>query len=136
MKTIKPLLILSLLFSFALISCNDDDQEPIVLQDSDLIGKWKLTEIYSDPGDGSGTYEPTDFDKTLEFSLDGQLTVTNGTICYINTSTTEDTTETYSIDGDTITTASCKVLFNFEGRNLVIGQYCIEGCGEKYIKVN
>ena len=106
------------------------------MQDSDLIGKWKLTEIYSDPGDGSGTYEPTDFDKTLEFSLDGQLTVTNGTICYINTSTTEDTTETYSIDGDTITTASCKVLFNFEGRNLVIGQYCIEGCGEKYIKVN
>jgi len=38
--------------------------------EADLISKWKLIEMYSDPGDGSGDFETVSSNKTVSFYSD------------------------------------------------------------------
>ena len=106
---------------------------------NDLVGKWKLIEVYSDPGDGSGTYNPVESDKTVEFKNNGRF-ISNGKMCYIEIEPTEGSKGSYSIEDNTLTPDNCEMEFNlpFElnGNKLTISYFCIEGCGEKYEKVN
>ena len=135
------LFILSLIF----INCASDDTKP---KDADepLLGKWKIIERLVDPGDGSGTFQSIDSERTIEFFNNATVTV-NGVMCYMATEVSSHTTGTYvSIfgsdfnDGE-ITPPDCnydgaKVWYKISGANLILWYQCIEGCGEKYIKVN
>ncbi|UOB18073.1 hypothetical protein [Abyssalbus ytuae] len=124
-----------LLFSLFFLYCSNSDNEQV--ENSDITGKWKLTEYLADPGDGSGTFKPTEIFKTMEFSENGNLTITNGTICVLNFEEEPPQINlSYTIEDNKIITDECEVFYEFQNNNLIIWQPCIEGCGEKYIKTN
>ena len=72
-KTMKQTLLLTVVIFF-IIGCEKSKQ----VENNSLVGKWKLTESYADPGDGSGTWQPADAAHPgyLEFKTDGTVIIT------------------------------------------------------------
>ncbi|XCF07480.1 hypothetical protein ABI125_06380 [Tamlana crocina] len=109
------------------------------------MGQWKLIEQLMDPGDGSGTFQPVTSNRVFEFFSDGSVTV-NGDMCYITTEIGDKTTGSYVEtsesdwnDGE-ISPPDCsfedtKIYYQIEGENLILWYQCIEGCGQKFIKI-
>lgn len=130
MKLLIPMIIFILL-----ISCDSKEIEP----QNDLVGKWRLIEVYADPGDGSGTFNPVSSSKTIEFKNNGRF-VSNGQMCYIEIVPTDGSKGSYSFDNKTLVPDNCEfefeLPFELNGNELTISYFCIEGCGEKYEKVN
>ena len=60
------------LFSILLVvSCkNDDDNVQFQPSYTNPVSHWQLIEIYADPGDGSGDFNPVDSNKTITFYSD------------------------------------------------------------------
>lgn len=58
----------------ALIACKEPVQEPVV-QNNGLIGKWKLTETYNDPGDGSGKWMKAKEAFVLDIKTDSTVSI-------------------------------------------------------------
>lgn len=113
-------------------SCNNDDGSNA---DVDLIGNWKLVEVYSDPGDGSGNFEAVDSEKTIEFKIDGTLSA-NGELCVLNSDANTPVNGTFSVSDFTINTPNCLTLtFEQNGNALIISIPCIEPCLAKYRKI-
>ena len=129
--------ILTLVFAILLYSCSDTDNKTT---DSALIGKWKLTEILMDPGDGSGTFHPVNSKKITEFHSDGTIT-SNGSICMASVETNVPGSGTYSLADSTIHSADCakglplNTTFKMSGASLIISYPCDEPCREKYLKI-
>ncbi|MDD3788879.1 MAG: hypothetical protein PHO94_09315 [Petrimonas sp.] len=86
----KKILVL-LIFCGVLFSCDKSDDT----ENTELIGKWKLTEVLADPGDGSGTFHKVSSNKTIEFQPNGAIT-SNGSICEMLGETTIPSSGTYS----------------------------------------
>lgn len=125
--------ILLLLMSSLLFSCNKNDQE---LAPASLAGTWKLTEMLQDPGDGSGTFQPVDSNKKIEFISDNKVT-SNGILCDMSINSDTFTTGSYSEATKTINPSDCQNLtINYEvnANSLILSYRCIEGCKAKYIK--
>ena len=53
-------LILFFAIGASLQACTEEETD-------DLRNKWKLIEVLADPGDGSGTFQPVESDKTISF---------------------------------------------------------------------
>ncbi|NRD21498.1 hypothetical protein HNV08_15695 [Winogradskyella eckloniae] len=124
-------LVYILLVIITLVSCSDDDTE-----DADLIGNWKLIEVLSDPGDGNGTFQDIDSEKTITFFEDGTFSSTES-IC--NSATTDDLYIGVYTDSN-LTPDNCSDsgwAYNFviDGNTLILSYPCIEPCKEKYIKL-
>ena len=121
-----------------LFSCkNDDDNAPE--NNSSVIGTWKITAIYLDPGDGSGDFEDVTSAKKVSFYGDGTVSST-GSLCEISNSSEMGTSGTYSLTNGSITIPDCanpnySTSFELIDSNLIISYLCIEGCKEKYVKV-
>lgn len=72
-----------ILFMLLMIfSCTTKEAKPDI-KNQDLIGKWKVIEQLADPGDGSGTFNPIESDRTIQFFSDGTITI-NGDLCYMS----------------------------------------------------
>lgn len=54
-------ILLSIIIILALSCCSTTDDD----KDRELVGEWKLIEILSDPGDGSGTFKTVNSEKKL-----------------------------------------------------------------------
>lgn len=120
------------------IACNNDDDNQTVV-DGTILGEWALMEVLADPGDGSGTFQPVQSNKTLTFNSNGEVT-SNGNICTINDETTVATNGTYSEDNHTITGncsfAAYPITYEIDADdNLILNHPCIEACGEKYVRI-
>ena len=119
-----------------LISCNsDDDLSP----NTDLVGEWELIEVLADPGDGSGTFQAVESDKTIIFHQDGTIT-SNGTICNLSIQTNNPTSGTYSFTDSTFNSPDCndseyEYQFEHNGNILIVFYPCIEPCQAKYRKM-
>lgn len=120
-------ILLLVLVAFTFAACKKD------VQNSGLVGKWKLTEYLADPGDGSGTWQPADPSNPqyIEFKKDGTVnyssTATNSSARYEITS---DSTMTFFSDaGDS------PFRYQLSGNALSLTPPCIEPCGQKYIRV-
>lgn len=127
-------MILCMICSITTLSCDEQKESP-----AGLTGEWQLTEILADPGDGSGTFRPVDNNKTLTFYANGEVTATNGTLCGMDISATGNQTGTYTVENDRIRLDQCETagfLYEIERNELIIWYHCIEGCGEKYRRVN
>jgi hypothetical protein len=129
---VKRFLLLFLLIG--LLSCSKDGD------DADLIGEWKLVEAYVDPGDGSGGFQPVESKKVVKFYANGEIW-SNGSLCMVFDDTTGPSRGTYSFADSTITVKKCgdykprvNPYFRIEGKYLIIHYFCMEGCGEKYVK--
>lgn len=135
MKKLLLLLMTATLFT----SCNNDDDAPT--QEVSLIGNWRLIELLADPGDGSGTFQPITSDKTLTFNSNGEIT-SNQSLCNLLNNDPTSNSGTYSTITGNINVPSCfnnsplSIGFEISNEgNLIIAYPCIEGCMEKYIKV-
>ena len=125
----KNLLLLTL--SMTLISCyNDDDNTPI---SKSIVGNWELVAMLADPGDGSGTFQPAT-GKTLQFTNQG---IVNCNVSFCFGSLTQATsTGTYHTTTNTINVDNCTGTYVLNGNNLEVSHFCIEPCGERYVRVN
>ncbi|MFD2727743.1 lipocalin family protein [Hyunsoonleella rubra] len=143
----KSILHLFLIASLSM-ACTSDHGRPT--PDNELIGKWKLIEQLVDPGDGSGTFQPIESDRVIQFFSDGTVEV-NGVLCFMSSEVGDAETGTYEITGDntadttyegeiipnTCNSRSAKVFFNLPlDGNLILWYLCIEPCGQKFEKVD
>lgn len=133
----RPIMGLCILF-LSVLSCNDDDNQPNVLT-SDVVGSWNLKAIYADPGDGSGDFQPVDSDKVIEFMANGEFS-SNANLCYIFSDVGEASSGVYSEANTTLMISGCDIsptTVNYEviDSELIVSYFCIEGCLEKYEKV-
>ena len=134
MKKIALILTVAVL----LFSCkNDDDNAPE--NNSPVIGTWKITAIYLDPGDGTGDFQEVTSAKKVSFFVDGTVT-SSGNLCEISNASETATSGTYSLTTGVITVSDCtnqnySTSFELIDSNLIITYLCIEGCKEKYVKV-
>ena len=127
MKKLLFLLFVSSLF----ISCNDDDNDP-----QTLVGSWRLTAVWLDPGDGSGEFQSVTDGSTLNFSSDGETVTISTSFC----NATNENTATYSEVDGTITLPECgnftpyTIYFEIIASDLILSYPCIEACQYKYNK--
>lgn len=105
-----------------------------------LLGDWELIESYMDPGDGSGTFQPENSNKTITFLANGVIQ-SNENLCDMTTNpntSNAPTSGTYT--GNTINT-NCNTTFPYDltfqqtGNILIINYPCICGCQVKYRKL-
>lgn len=131
--------LLTLLFAVSILSCSNDDDN---YENPDLIGKWKLTEVLADPGDGSGTFQKVTSDKIIEFHSDGTIT-SNGSLCVMSIETECPTNGTFLLADSTIIPSDCetsfddilKIRFKIKEDHLFIHYPCYEECISKFIKL-
>ncbi len=118
-----------------LFSCNNDTDE----SNNGLIGTWELIEVLIDPGDGSGTFQSTNSNKTIQFNNDGTLNA-NSYLCDMFSIANEASSGEYNEQEQTIFSLSCNpqmtLNYQIENNRLIIYHLCIEACAEKYIKTN
>jgi hypothetical protein len=133
---IYMLILISIL---VLSSCSK--QEDIYIN-SEVLGKWKLIEINDDPGDGSGTFEPVDSDRIIEF-LKNSTYITNGSSCWLSTVTGENSTgkfnSTLSIldpDENCAFEDFAEIYFEIKDSFLILSGFgCLEGGYRKFERV-
>jgi hypothetical protein len=109
--------------AFAFLSCEKDNELP----STELSGNWLLVEALYDPGDGSGTFETVDSDKTITFNVDGTYSAT-GTICQLNEDANQGSSGTYDTVDNLITPSDCiavpaeapTIPYPLEGDDLVL----------------
>jgi len=126
-KNVKSFLII--LSIALLISCNKNNE-------NELIGKWELIEVLSDPGDGTGTFTKVSSKKTIKFNNDNVIS-SNGSLCTISTESKQSTSGTYSLTDSTYKSDDCADFnyhFKIENDILIITYQCIEACQAKYKK--
>lgn len=122
-----------------LFSCSSDDKDiPL-----DLIGTWKLQEINNDPGDGSGTFQKVESNKTLIFKKNLEIT-SNSSLSENTIDSNSSSHGVYRItknsEASGIVTPSknehLSVEIHFEIKNSTLYVYypCIEDCAAKYTK--
>ena len=131
----KKIILLMSIMVFT-ISCSKEKSET----ETELIGQWKLIEVNADPGDGSGTFQSVESDKVVVFLKNGTVT-SNGTICHISIESNNPTSGTYSISDSTISSSDCvqtelDISFELINSILILRYPCIEGCQEKFKKIN
>lgn len=112
----------------AVAGCNSNDVE--------LVSKWRLIEQLTDPGDGSGTFQPVVSSKVVEF-WDDQTITSNGSICSMSATTNSASSGTYNesdmqIEVNGCTTQAFPLTYEMEDGNLILNYPCIEPCREKY----
>ncbi len=136
----KKSLILTLFLFFGLSSCNETT-EP--LDEPAILGTWVLSEILIDPGDGSGTYQPYESNKMIEFLSDGTLRA-NQNMCYAGNQDEFTNIGHYDLETSKLYVTNCHyqaseelevLTFQIKDDHLFITHNCIEPCGEKYDKV-
>ena len=128
----KKILLFSLL-SLVILGCSNDDANVTIM------GKWKLIEIYSDPGDGSGDFKVVDSNKIIELFSDGTYK-SNGTLCTITFLSDNPTTGTFSKEDLIIKPDGCEnqvsgLPYEIKGKIMIVTHFCIEGCAEMYVKI-
>lgn len=121
-----------------IISCAKTEKAVEVISEpspSTVYGKWKLIETYSDPGDGSGTFEAANSNKTFEFLNDGTL-LSNGEICSLSTDVGTATNSTFSIITKMISCPNNYTMsYELLKGQLLVYFPCIEGCTFKFERI-
>jgi hypothetical protein len=123
-----------------IVSCKKNNNAEGPYNDS-IIGKWKIIEVYADPGDGSGKFRKTDSKKSLEITSDS-IFVKNGNVCNININTQREEKSSYVILSNNtrqvLKADICSTDLNIKVEKGILTIYysCIEGCGEKFVRID
>lgn len=128
--------LIALLFLCIFLSCNEDGKTNAP---ADIVGTWKLVEMYSDPGDGSGDFLPVESDKVITFSSKG-IYISNGTTCTISRDTEEMSKGKFNWSEQVLIPENCEygereLPYEIQESYLILHYFCIEGCAEKYEKI-
>ncbi len=119
------------------ISCSNDVARKS--ETSEFLGKWSLSEVLIDPGDGSGTYQPVDSFASLEFLPNGTI-ASNYSLCQSYTGTATNFSTPYNADGNSILIRNCfpenyTINYAISGENLILYYPCIEACSYKFERI-
>lgn len=119
---------------FLLLSCSDDTTRPT--ESAEFLGKWGLSEILMDPGDGSGTFRPVDTFSSIEFLPNGKIT-SNYSLCPSYTGSETYFATTYNAGDNTISLKDCDmenytISYSISEGNLILSYPCIEACEYKF----
>ncbi len=123
-----------LLLLFITTSCD------IALEKDKIYGTWRLTEAYSDPGNGTGTFRDAIQMKTITFFENGSF-IANGPLCVFSTATGPESGGTYSLQDSTLTIDECpesfyRPVFEVDRLELTILLPCEDGCGYRFKKIS
>lgn len=130
--------LLFIILSTAITSCSTTANSPdLNLDKEEITGKWQLTASLADPGDGSGTWQPVENGRTLEFTSKG-LVKSSTSFC-----SGEDINETSYDNTEKIISTDCgentfELKYELKDGDLYVYPHsprCIEACGSKYEKV-
>lgn len=133
--TMKRHIIVLLAIGITLLSCQNNDDTPI---DPDLIGTWKLTARFVDPGDGSGTFKPVQSKMTLEFENEDIVEIKEGDLCSFSIDSGEESIANYSLEDKKIEPGCLNewfITFEIEAGFLFLYFPCFEGCSYKFRKI-
>ena len=116
------------------INCSEDPE----VGDKTLVGRWELIEVLNDPGDGSGTFQPVESDKYIEFLLNGEIR-SNGNLCSSGGNIDNPSSGNYILPDSILSIEDCPrpfgpTRFRIENGSLILSYSCIEPCEEKYNK--
>ena len=130
----QALLILLLAGLFS--TCSDDTSE----EPKTLVGTWKLSAVYFDPGDGSGDFQATDIDKRIEFFADGRVE-SEDNLCFAGNSGGSASSGFYILPDSILQVDGCPeapfpTRFSLRKESLILSYPCIEACQEKYVRAN
>ncbi len=108
--------------------------------ENEIVGKWQITEQLVDPGDGSGTYQPVQGNKTIVFNANGTF-YSSGSICSPGDGSGNGSQGNYDSNTQMLTGVNCGVntidiYYELSNNELIIIYPCIEACREKFIKIN
>ena len=125
---------LYVLFFVLVFAC---DKEEIATH-GEPLSTWKLTEVYIDPGDGSGTFVPADYER--EISLYGDSTYrASAQLCGINNVRGRAIRGTYSPSQNILFSPNCNMQTEYDytltDLEMVVSFFCDEGCAERYVRV-
>ena len=122
----KQLLLIAILI-LSQVACQ---KKSAPVENESIVGKWRLTESLSDPGDGSGKWQPADplHPQFLEFRPDGTaVSPGSATVGYKIIS---DSTLLFITDADSI-----PLRYHFTKTTLALTPPCYEACGMHYVAV-
>ena len=119
-----------------LINCTDDSEGT----DPKLEGRWQLKAVLMDPGDGSGTFQPIESDKYIEFLSNGEIR-SNSNLCSSGGNIDNPSSGKYVLPDSVLIIDNCPrplgpTYFRIESENLILSYPCIEPCEEKYVKLD
>lgn len=135
MKSLQLLLLLLPIFYFSTACENEEASQP-----EGLLGTWELVEMYADPGDGSGDFQPVDNEEQITFTSDTTYTA-RGTICMFGVQpNTGPSTGTVNLEESTLIPNDCittqpellEIRFEIIGKDLILSYLCIEPCQMKF----
>lgn len=119
-------LALFIAFTASFVSCKKDRNTT-----GEIYGTWKLTETWTDPGDGSGKYiKATGKARYITFERSGE----------ISGDAIADLYRFRILNSDQIEILSTKYKmpeiyhYKLNGNNLELNPRCFEGCGLKFIR--
>jgi len=120
----------------AFFACSKSEDN--IPESTSIIGKWKLIETYSDPGDGSGKFRPIKSNKILEFDS-MEVRTNEGGLCNNRSNSTYSLSER-EYEGRVFTVVSfvnCESNYSYiiSENTFTIYYNCIEGCGERYKRI-
>jgi hypothetical protein len=134
MKTCSKLLIIVTILVIA--ACSKENMEIIDVFGNPkvLVGKWKLSETLSDPGDGSGKWTKVSRDNNqyIEFKENGELIYGNYKTYMVKDSTTLTFTEADGVTYQYLSYALQNGILSLSPAGPI---WCIEACGTRYKKV-
>lgn len=117
--------------AISITSCDKENNE-------EVQATYKLIEIYSDPGDGSGEFNPIQSNKRLEILNDNKVRTVNGLLCNFGHEVGQTGSGIIDQEEMTIVGDGCSEIpmtYTLEGDYLILTRLCIEGCAEKYERV-
>ena len=122
----KKLFALLIIIAGLYISCKKQNSSP-----GEIYGKWKLTETWADPGDGSGGYSKVKGDAkyiTIDQSgkIEGEAMPEIMTYKILDSARMEITSKNY--------TEPLVFRYKVTAKTLELNPPCIEGCGFRFVR--
>lgn len=118
----------------AFLACQQ--AEPVA--NNGLVGKWKLVEYLSDPGDGSGKWQAADEQNPtiIEFKTNGDYTSSaNDDFIRYELKADQQTLEMFFNPKTNRSTSRNWFIESISATNLQLSYRCREPCGGRYIAV-
>ncbi len=119
------------------VACESEDPEFKTTQNNGLLGKWRLVESLSDPGDGSGTWQKISPEQVqiLEFKADSSFLIVskNGSESGTYRTSVNNRLEMRFAGNSTFAPVWSVMLLT--PTNLTVSYGCIEPCGGRYVAV-